>query len=211
MLTPPFRGHSTGPLLDGCLLLLLLQALVFLRGNKNSARLQPLGLCIEDLRGCLCRLAIYPLGSCVFELAADLLVLVDAVRVEVATTVDAPHPAIFEHLRLELALMHVGVACSEAGATLMPAAAIDLRCATRRAVPPCPHRAFLDVAWQIQLGNLLCAVGTRNDPLRTPLFTLLKVDGQRRRKELPIAEWACNSPSLRASHPRVMDSSRRKD
>mmetsp|Transcript_7666 Transcript_7666/g.18073 ORF Transcript_7666/g.18073 Transcript_7666/m.18073 type:complete len:213 (+) Transcript_7666:638-1276(+) len=85
---------------------LLLPAFVLLCGDKSWPTPSPLGRCIEHLGLCLGGLAVDALWARVLQLPTDALVLVYAVRGEVATTIDAPHPSVLQHLRIKLRRAH---------------------------------------------------------------------------------------------------------
>mmetsp|Transcript_84582 Transcript_84582/g.244428 ORF Transcript_84582/g.244428 Transcript_84582/m.244428 type:complete len:305 (+) Transcript_84582:466-1380(+) len=137
-------------------LLLLLQPL---RCGEARPPAKPLGFGIEHLARRLRRLAVQTLRPGVPQAATYLLVLVDAVRIEIAATMNAPHAAILHDMWVELALATPDMAapaaigkrprgiCPSAGAGAVAAATA----AASGFLAPASLRAFPDVLREIQL------------------------------------------------------------
>mmetsp|Transcript_1741 Transcript_1741/g.4376 ORF Transcript_1741/g.4376 Transcript_1741/m.4376 type:complete len:225 (-) Transcript_1741:35-709(-) len=102
VLPPPFCLGRRPPRRLGLNLPLLLLLLVLLWRDKARTCAQALGLCVEHLPARLRGLAVDTLRPGVFQMATNLLVLVDAVRVEEPSAELATHAAILGNLGCEL-------------------------------------------------------------------------------------------------------------
>mmetsp|Transcript_60394 Transcript_60394/g.168753 ORF Transcript_60394/g.168753 Transcript_60394/m.168753 type:complete len:227 (+) Transcript_60394:953-1633(+) len=185
MLGAPSRACAPGAFLSGSFHFLVMLPFVLLGGHKSRAALSPLGLCVEHLASLLRRLAVYANRTGTLQFAADRLMLLDPVWSEIAPAIHAPHSAIVHHISIEIGRAHVPVLAGPFRSS-GPAAI----CSFGALLAACTLGATLYVIWQLQLRDLDAAIWAIDDAGGASPLALLLVEGQRRREELFVAQWA---------------------